>query len=592
MTFPVQIPHPTKARFKFHVPLGTDDSQMPMGWRIVANIMAVQLNEILQKRGSLHRAPPPRAPSNKPPPATRNTPIPNKDTEVNIAQLIPGVKLRRTGMRDSLIAEDADNKHVVDTIEPENELQSVIAKRRALFEQKDEEVKPKKPPKPKPKPSVNNHKQDKENQETKSRSDSACSISSGEDKDVLTDSNRNVVCRDSKGDPKLSNLPTMESLGKPPAKPSKPDSLAKLLEKYDRKSVVMAPRRNTLQSSSATSMGDVIPEENDEGEMYDDVDELKNQILGEQEDKQDKQLAAQEENGIMEENYDDVGGMVENAGSNSERQNPEPILEENYDDLDTVKEQALQIQNGIKITLYCLPPKGKKDLKKEIENQKKKEKEELKKKKEDEKRREREEKEEKKRKEEEKKKREEEKKKRERIDKELCRKHKLKPGNQNTGVGEAKSNFAGDGKFDLPVKAGETVFVISENNCSQGRWLIKNTEGHYGYIPTELIQLKIDSEGNRMSAIITEDFYEDVDQYQKEGQLIEEGVSRRPLTAVCVVCEEALMFGFFPIIYSAEVSFSSIFAIISEDDQEVYDDIGGQEPIDEDLYEELPADQP
>lgn len=553
--------------------------------------MAVQLNEILQKRGSLHRAPPPRAPSNKPPPATRNTPIPNKDTEVNIAQLIPGVKLRRTGMRDSLIAEDADNKHVVDTIEPENELQSVIAKRRALFEQKDEEVKPKKPPKPKPKPSVDNHKQDKENQETKSRSDSACSISSGENKDVLTDSNRNVVCRDSKGDPKLSNLPTMESLGKPPAKPSKPDSLAKLLEKYDRKSVVMAPRRNTLQSSSATSMGDVIPEENDEGEMYDDVDELKNQILGEQEDKQDKQLAAQEENGIMEENYDDVGGMVENAGSNSERQNPEPILEENYDDLDTVKEQALQIQNDFARNSFIggeelydmleteegnrngknpsgpdspveknnsppplpssLPPKGKKDLKKEIENQKKKEKEELKKKKEDEKRREREEKEEKKRKEEEKKKREEEKKKRERIDKELCRKHKLKPGNQNTGVGEAKSNFAGDGKFDLPVKAGETVFVISENNCSQGRWLIKNTEGHYGYIPTELIQLKIDSEGNRMSAIITEDFYEDVDQYQKEGQLIEE-----------------------------------------EDDQEVYDDIGGQEPIDEDLYEELPADQP
>lgn len=560
--------------------------------------MAVQLNEILQKRGSLLRAPPPRAPSNKPPPTTRNTPVPNKDTEVNIAQLIPSVKLRKTGMRDSLIAEDADNKHTVDNThtlgntEPENELQSVIAKRRALFEHKEEEeAKPKKPPKPKPKPFVDNHKQDKENQETKSRSGSACSTSSVENKDILTDSNRNIVCRDSKGDPKLSNLPTMESLGMAPAKPSKPDSLAKLLEKYDRKSVITAPRRSTLQSSSDTSMGDVIPEENDEGEMYDDVDELKNQILGGQEYKQDKQLAAHEENGIMEENYDDVGGMEENAGSNSERQNPEPICEENYDDLDTVKEQALQIQNdfgGDSFTggeeLYdmlgteeenrngknhsshdspvennnsppplptSLPPKGKKDLKKEIENQKKKEKEELKKKKEDEKRREREEKEEKKRKEEEKKKREEEKKKRERIDKELCRKHKLKPGNQNTGVGEAKSNFAGDGKFELPVKAGETVFVVSEKNCSQGKWLIKNTEGHYGYIPTEVIQLKIDSEGNRMSAIITEDFYEDVDQYQKEGQLIEE-----------------------------------------EDDQEVYDDIGGQEPIDEDLYEELPADQP
>lgn len=50
--------------------------------------------------------------------------------------------------------------------------------------------------------------------------------------------------------------------------------------------------------------------------------------------------------GIFEENYDDVGGMEENTGSNTQGQNPEPICDENYDDLDTVKEQALQIQNG------------------------------------------------------------------------------------------------------------------------------------------------------------------------------------------------------------------------------------------------------
>ena len=33
--------------------------------------------------------------------------------------------------------------------------------------------------------------------------------------------------------------------------------------------------------------------------------------------------------------------------NNSEAQNVEPICDENYDDLDTVKEQALQLQNGM-----------------------------------------------------------------------------------------------------------------------------------------------------------------------------------------------------------------------------------------------------
>ena len=33
--------------------------------------------------------------------------------------------------------------------------------------------------------------------------------------------------------------------------------------------------------------------------------------------------------------------------NDSEAQNVEPICDENYDDLDTVKEQALQLQNGM-----------------------------------------------------------------------------------------------------------------------------------------------------------------------------------------------------------------------------------------------------
>ena len=54
----------------------------------------------------------------------------------------------------------------------------------------------------------------------------------------------------------------------------------------------------------------------------------------------------------------------------------------------------------------------------------------------------------------------------------------LKPGAEGSGVGEAKRNLVWERKFDLPVKEGETVVIISEKGCPQGKWLIKNTEGH------------------------------------------------------------------------------------------------------------------
>ena len=56
--------------------------------------------------------------------------------------------------------------------------------------------------------------------------------------------------------------------------------------------------------------------------------------------------------------------------------------------------------------------------------------------------------------------------------------NQLKPGSEGTGVGEAKSNFPGDGKLELPVKEGESLTIISENGCPSGKWLVKNTEGH------------------------------------------------------------------------------------------------------------------
>ena len=146
------------------------------------------------------------------------------------------------------IAEDIDNKNTANADEPTNELQSLMARRRAMFEHKEEEeMKPKPKPKPKPlKPAPENIKQeeDKEN-ETKLRSDSGRGVTD-ESKDILTDSNKKIVCHDSRGEPKLCVLPTLESLGKPPPKCPKPENLMKLLENYDSNRIVMSPRRNTL----------------------------------------------------------------------------------------------------------------------------------------------------------------------------------------------------------------------------------------------------------------------------------------------------------------------------------------------------------
>lgn len=213
--------------------------------------MSITQNAILQKKNSLQRAPPPRAPAKNASPDPRNNNFQNGNADPSaIAQLIPSVKLRKTGFRDSLIAEDIDNKNTANADEPTNELQSLMARRRAMFEHKEEEaVKPKpklKPKPPKPAPENTKQEEDKEN-EAKLRSDSG-SDAADESKDNLTVSNKKIVCLDARGEPKLCVLPTLESLGKPPPKCPKPEHLTKFLEPYDSNRIVMSPRRNTLNS--------------------------------------------------------------------------------------------------------------------------------------------------------------------------------------------------------------------------------------------------------------------------------------------------------------------------------------------------------
>ncbi|XP_055043186.2 uncharacterized protein [Misgurnus anguillicaudatus] len=47
-------------------------------------------------------------------------------------------------------------------------------------------------------------------------------------------------------------------------------------------------------------------------------------------------------------------------------------------------------------------------------------------------------------------------------------------------------------KNDLPVKVGETVSIIRTTSCPKGKWLGKDTNNRYGYVPVESMDLNID----------------------------------------------------------------------------------------------------
>ncbi|XP_051501571.1 proteoglycan 4-like isoform X2 [Myxocyprinus asiaticus] len=46
-------------------------------------------------------------------------------------------------------------------------------------------------------------------------------------------------------------------------------------------------------------------------------------------------------------------------------------------------------------------------------------------------------------------------------------------------------------KNDLPVKVGDTVSIIRTTNCPKGKWLAKDSDNKYGYVPVESVDLNI-----------------------------------------------------------------------------------------------------
>ncbi|XP_015776805.1 PREDICTED: DNA ligase 1-like [Acropora digitifera] len=484
--------------------------------------MSISMNELQERRRSLQRAPPPKAPRVLPKSETMPKKTPTEDTNgiADFAQLIPGFQLKKTGMRDSLIAKDVDNQHVnKKNEEPETELMKAIRRRKEQVGDIEEETKSNKP-KPKPKPKV-------PRPTPKKRSLSSSSEDSV--KEIPPQVNKNSGNGDPHGEPRLRNLPTLESLGKPPVKPVKPEHLVKLLANYSRGDIVIARRRTTLSRSITNST--VIPENNSsfEQEDYDDLSEIKEGIQGSDNVFPENGLRHETRDNTFPANGDKAKEPREEEGTwkcykvclhtskygnnffvDFKTESAEKFGEEVYEAVGSKTEGNKSGDDGFdspvesKFSSSATPPsaqakeKANKSMsKKELEQQKKREREEQKKKKDEEKRREREEREEKRRK-------EEEKRKRERDDKDLRKKHKLKPGVEGSGIGEAKSNFRGDGKHELPVKEGEVLTIMCEDGCPSGKCLVKNNEGHLGYVPKEIITRQISSQENGDSEIKTE----------------------------------------------------------------------------------------
>lgn len=214
--------------------------------------MSISTNELQERRRSLQRAPPPKAPRALPQSQTMPRKRSTEDTNgiAGFAQLIPGFQLKKTGMRDSLIAKDVDNQHVnKKNEEPENELMKAIRRRKEQVEELEEEPKSNKP-KPKPKPKIQPRPTPKKRSASSSSEDSV-----KENKEIASPVNKNSSNGDPHGEPRLRNLPTLESLGKPPVKPVKPEHLVKLLANYSRGDIVIARRRTTLNRSITNSTG-------------------------------------------------------------------------------------------------------------------------------------------------------------------------------------------------------------------------------------------------------------------------------------------------------------------------------------------------
>ncbi|KAL0979141.1 hypothetical protein UPYG_G00181280 [Umbra pygmaea] len=77
---------------------------------------------------------------------------------------------------------------------------------------------------------------------------------------------------------------------------------------------------------------------------------------------------------------------------------------------------------------------------------------------------------------------------REKREQEARKKYKLSDQSQVIHTAKSRLDCKG-GKSDLPLKQGEMIDIIRITDNPDGRWLARNTEGVYGYVKTESVEI-------------------------------------------------------------------------------------------------------
>ncbi|XP_031566160.1 DNA ligase 1-like [Actinia tenebrosa] len=498
--------------------------------------MALSQQELSNTLKHLKRAPAPRVPVGS-----------GVGSDQAGAINLSAIKLKKTGKRESLIEEDSTGMAFIHQDGKENnpEHNSIFKKHLAMFDHQEEAPeKHSSLPRVMPKPKLRNSSTGSEEERDfkKARSESFPRPQSGDSRD----DNSNIV--QGSGIPKMKPLPSLKSIGKiPPPKPTKPLILAmKVQKQYKNHKVIIAPKVQPVAEAVENGRkGDESIEEEEGEDIYDDICSAEDTP---QVSYRPQPTPPTEPEPIDEDMYDDVEQLAETVKAELKGQGAKPppapirsdIITEDGTSFQEEKEYGEDLYEGVealndddqandieeeneneRVEQTEVPPPSahlsnkEEDIKKKEKEKREREKKEKELQKKREKEEQRRKKEEEKQEREKKKREEEERRKREKFDKDLKKAHKLKGNEDIIAKGTAKESFSGTGK-ELPCSIGTVLEVIVKENCPSGKWLVRNPQGHLGYVPSSILEIEAGDEEGMEN--LDEDLYECVDTFKSQDQ--------------------------------------------------------------------------
>ncbi|XP_078657288.1 uncharacterized protein LOC144903185 isoform X3 [Branchiostoma floridae x Branchiostoma belcheri] len=333
-------------------------------------------------------------------------------------------------------------------------------------------------------------------------------------------------------------LPPLEVLGEPPKKPARPPEvqLPEVQTEGQKRSLPHPPPEP-----------DEVFEEDEDGDMYEDVETARARLQKERQEASSsdiKPMEEEDEEDVYEdtenrppplpsprtpgfpmpspvpsalhgmalpatpkhkpepedddETYDDIRPNQQGRNDSEEEGEDEDL----YEGLDEVQEQVSQLDRRMGTFSHLpfrlwgsngsTPVNGKSESSEDLLDKDKKSR------KKDEKLRKEQERKEQKEREEREKREKKEAKKREKEEKEVKKKFKLRPDDRLETLSRGRVLHIPDkttkhDKLDLLVKQGELLTVVKMEDCPEGKWLARNTDGRYGYIVANSLEMDTQS---------------------------------------------------------------------------------------------------